>query len=153
MSKPKKKFSETKVGKFLKTAAPGIIGTVGDVLPDAGVLGLVKNLIQKEPDAVLPPEDKEKALKLLEMDMVEMQEISKRWASDMQSASWLSKNTRPLTLIFLTISMVLLVLLDSFEIAFEVDSGWVDLLKSLLITVYVAYFGSRGAEKFKSISK
>ena len=48
MSKPKKKFSETKVGKFLKTAAPGIIGTVGDVLPDAGVLGLVKNLIQKE---------------------------------------------------------------------------------------------------------
>jgi|TARA_Y100001937_G_scaffold98141_1_gene133829 hypothetical protein len=153
MSKPKKKFSETKVGKFLKTAAPGIIGTVGDVLPDAGVLGLVKNLIQKEPDAVLPPEDKEKALKLLEMDMVEMQEISKRWASDMQSDSWLSKNTRPLTLIFLTISMVLLVLLDSFEIAFEVDSGWVDLLKSLLITVYVAYFGSRGAEKFKSISK
>ena len=153
MSKPKKKFSETKVGKFLKTAAPGIIGTVSDVLPDAGVLGLVKNLIQKEPDAVLPPEDKEKALKLLEMDMVEMQEISKRWASDMQSDSWLSKNTRPLTLIFLTISMVLLVLLDSFEIAFEVDSGWVDLLKSLLITVYVAYFGSRGAEKFKSISK
>tara|TARA_R100000231_G_scaffold136624_1_gene112085 strand:+ start:1638 stop:2099 length:462 start_codon:yes stop_codon:yes gene_type:complete len=153
MSKHKKKFSETKVGKFLKTAAPGIIGTVGDVLPDAGVLGLVKNLIQKEPDAVLPPEDKEKALKLLEMDMVEMQEISKRWASDMQSDSWLSKNTRPLTLIFLTISMVLLVLLDSFEIAFEVDSGWVDLLKSLLITVYVAYFGSRGAEKFKSISK
>ena len=153
MSKPKKKFSETKVGKFLKTGAPGIIGTVGDVLPDAGVLGLVKNLIQKEPDAVLPPEDKEKALKLLEMDMVEMQEISKRWASDMQSDSWLSKNTRPLTLIFLTISMVLLVLLDSFEIAFEVDSGWVDLLKSLLITVYVAYFGSRGAEKFKSISK
>ena len=153
MSKPKKKFSETKVGKFLKTAAPGIIGTVGDVLPDAGVLGLVKNLIQKEPDAVLPPEDKEKALKLLEMDMVEMQEISKRWASDMQSDSWLSKNTRPLTLIFLTISMVVLVLLDSFEIAFEVDSGWVDLLKSLLITVYVAYFGSRGAEKIKSISK
>jgi hypothetical protein len=85
--------------------------------------------------------------------MVEMQEISKRWASDMQSDSWLSKNTRPLTLIFLTVSMVLLVLLDSFEINFEVDSGWVDLLKSLLITVYVAYFGSRGAEKFKSISK
>ena len=92
-------------------------------------------------------------IKLLEMDMVEMQEISKRWQSDMKSDSWLSKNTRPLTLIFLTVSMVLLVLLDSFKIQFEVDSGWVDLLKSLLITVYVAYFGSRGAEKFKSISK
>ena len=122
-------------------------------IPDAGVLGLVKNLIQKEDPAVLPPADKETALKLLEQDTVEMQEISKRWASDMQSDSWLSKNTRPLTLIFLTVSMVLLVLLDSFEIQFDVDSGWVDLLKSLLITVYVAYFGSRGAEKFKSISK
>ena len=149
----KKKFKDTRVGKFLSKTAPAILGTVGDVIPDAGVLGLVKNLIQKEDPVVLPPEDKEKALKLLEMDMVEMQEISKRWESDMKSDSWLSKNTRPLTLIFLTVSMVLLVLLDSFEIQFEVDSGWVDLLKSLLITVYVAYFGSRGAEKFKSISK
>lgn len=149
----KKKFKDTKVGKFLSKTAPAILGTVGDVIPDAGVLGLVKNLIQKEDPVVLPPEDKEKALKLLEIDMIEMQEISKRWASDMKSDSWLSKNTRPLTLIFLTISMVLLVLLDSFKIQFEVDDVWVDLLKSLLITVYVAYFGSRGAEKFKSISK
>ena len=148
---PKKKFSETKVGKFLANAAPGIIGTVGDILPDAGMLGIVKNLIKKDP--ALPPEDKEKAMMLLEQDMVEMQEISKRWQSDMKSDSWLSKNTRPMTLIFLTISMVLLILLDSFEIDFSVSSGWVDLLKSLLITVYVAYFGSRGAEKFKKISK
>ena len=149
---PKKKFKDTKVGQFLSKAAPGILGTVGDVLPDQGLLGVVKNLIQKEDPVVLPPEDKEKALKLLEQDMVEMQEISKRWDSDMKSDSWLSKNTRPMTLIFLTVSMVFLILLDSFEIDFSVDSGWGDLLKSLLITVYVAYFGSRGAEKFKSIS-
>ena len=149
---PKKKFKDTKVGQFLSKAAPGILGTVGDVLPDQGLLGVVKNLIQKEDPVVLPPEDKEKALKLLELDMIEMQEISKRWNSDMKSDSWLSKNTRPMTLVFLTISMVFLILLDSFEIDFSVDSGWVDLLKSLLITVYVAYFGSRGAEKFKSIS-
>ena len=57
-----------------------------------------------------------------------------------------------MTLIFLTISMVIFMLLDSSDIDFKVDSIWVDLLKSLLITVYVAYFGSRGAEKFKSIS-
>tara|TARA_R100000734_G_scaffold3946_2_gene3468 strand:- start:1365 stop:1823 length:459 start_codon:yes stop_codon:yes gene_type:complete len=149
---PKKKFKDTKVGQFLSKAAPGILGTVGDVLPDQGLLGVVKNLIHKEDPVILPPEDKEKALKLLEQDMVEMQEISKRWDSDMKSDSWLSKNTRPMTLIFLTVSMVFLILLDSFDIDFSVDSGWVDLLKSLLITVYVAYFGSRGAEKFKSIS-
>tara|TARA_R100000742_G_C4276228_1_gene97170 strand:+ start:1657 stop:2106 length:450 start_codon:yes stop_codon:yes gene_type:complete len=147
----KKKFSETKVGKFLSKAAPGILGVAGDILPDAGVLGMVKNLIQK--DDVLPAEDKEKALKLLEQDMVEMQEVSKRWASDMKSDSWLSKNTRPMSLIFLTVSMVTLILLDSFEIDFHVAEGWVSLLQTLLVTVYVAYFGSRGAEKFKKISK
>ena len=146
----KKKFNETKVGKFLSKAAPGILDIAGDVLPDAGVFGLVKNLIHKEP--ALPAEDKEKALKLLEQDMVEMQEITKRWSSDMKSDSWLSKNTRPLALIFLTASLVIFILLDGFEISFSIDDGWVDLLKSLLITVYVAYFGSRGVEKFKTIS-
>ena len=80
-------------------------------------------------------------------------EITSRHSADMQSDSWLSKNTRPLALIFLTVSMMLLIFIDSTGLDFSVDSGWVDLLKSLLITVYVAYFGSRGAEKFKSISK
>ena len=148
-TKNKKKFSETKVGKFLSKAAPGILGTVGDVLPDQGVFGIVKNIISK--DETLPPEDKEKAMKLLEMDMVEMQEVSKRWESDMKSDSWLSKNTRPMSLIFLTISMVFLILLDSFKWSFSVSAGWVDLLQTLLVTVYVAYFGSRGAEKFQTI--
>ena len=145
----KKKFKDTKVGQFLSKTAPGILGTVGDVLPDSGVFGVVKNLISK--DETLPVEDKEKAMKLLEMDMVEMQEVSKRWASDMKSDSWLSKNTSPMSLIFLTISMVLLIILDSFEWSFSVSTGWVDLLQTLLVTVYVAYFGSRGAEKFQSI--
>jgi hypothetical protein len=140
----KKKFKDTKVGQFLLNNNSGIVNTIGDVLPSKGILGIVK-------DKVLPLKDKETALKLLEMDMIEMQEISKRWNSDMTSDSWLSKNTRPMTLIFLTVSMVCLILLDSFNITFEVDTAWVDLLKSLLITVYVAYFGSRGVEKFKSI--
>ena len=151
MTKPRKKFKDTKVGQFLTNKVPSILGIVGDVLPDAGVLGVVKGLIDKEDPAVLPPEDKEKAMKLLELDMIEMQEVSKRWDSDMKSDSWLSKNTRPMSLIFLTISMVLLILLDSFEWSFSVSTGWVDLLQTLLVTVYVAYFGSRGAEKFQSI--
>tara|TARA_R110000824_G_scaffold260273_2_gene448917 strand:+ start:287 stop:739 length:453 start_codon:yes stop_codon:yes gene_type:complete len=147
----KKKFKDTKVGGFLTKVAPGILGIAGDILPDAGVLGIVKNLITK--DKTLPPEDKEKALKLLEQDMVEMEEVSKRWESDMKSDSWLSKNTRPMSLIFLTISMVMLILLDSFDWQFGVSEGWVDLLQTLLVTVYVAYFGSRGAEKFQTIRK
>ena len=145
----KKKFKDTKVGKFL-LGKSGIIDVITNILPDQGVLGMVKNLIDKDQD--LTPQDKETALKLLEQDMIEMQEISKRWDSDMKSDSWLSKNTRPMTLIFLTVSVVIFILLDWFDIAFGINSGWIDLLKSLLITVYVAYFGSRGVEKFKSIT-
>ena len=101
----------------------------------------------------MPPQDKETALKLLEMDNNELIEITKRWESDNKSDSTLAKNVRPLSLIFLTISLIVFILLDGFDINFGVDSGWIDLLKSLLITVYVAYFGSRGAEKFKNISQ
>ena len=147
----KKKFKDTKVGKFLSTAAPSILGLASNLLPDGGTLNLVKNLIKK--DKTLPAEDKETALRLLEQDMVEMQEVSKRWEADMKSDSYLSKNTRPLTLIFLTVSLVVFIFLDGFDMEWTVDTGWIDLLKSLLITVYVAYFGSRGAEKFQSISK
>jgi len=149
MAKPKKKFKETKVGKFL-LGKSGIIDVISNILPDQGVLSMVKNLINKDPD--LPPQDKETALKLLEQDMIELQEISKRWESDMKSDSWLSKNTRPMALIFLTISLIVFILLDGFNLSFGIDGEWIDLLKSLLITVYVAYFGSRGVEKFKSIS-
>ena len=151
MSKPKKKFKETRVGKFLSIAAPNILNAASDLLPDAGVLKMVGKLIKG--DSNITSENKEEALKLLEIDIVEMQEISKRWDSDMSSDSWMSKNTRPMTLIFLTVSAVLLIVLDSLDIDFGVSSEWIELLKSLLITVYVAYFGSRGVEKFKYISQ
>ena len=150
MSNPKKKFKDTKVGKFL-LGKSGLVSTIGDVLPDKGVFGIVKNLIDKDPD--LPPQDKETALKLLEMDIIEMENVSKRWDSDMKSDSWLSKNTRPLTLIYLTVITTLYIILDSLHIAFDIDDSWVELLKTLLVTIYVAYFGSRGFEKYQTIKK
>ena len=151
MNKPKKKFKETRVGQFLAKVAPDLLGAASDLIPDAGILKMVGKLIKG--DDKLPPQDKEEALKLLEIDIVEMQEISKRWDSDMSSDSWMSKNTRPMTLIFLTVSAVLLIVLDSLDIDFGVSNEWIELLKSLLITVYVSYFGSRGIEKFKYISQ
>ena len=145
----KKKFNQTKVGKFLSKTAPGILDLAGDVLPDAGVFGLIKNLIHY----LLPAEDKEKALKLLEQDMIEMQEISKRWESDMKSDSWLSKNTRPMSLIFLTVMTIAFIWVDSHDaLSFTVEQEWISLLKTLTVALYVAYFGSRGVEKFKTIS-
>ena len=148
--KQKKKFKETKVGVFLKEKAPSILDTVGEFLPDQGGLGIVKNLITS--DNTINPKDKETALKLLDQDIAEMGNISERWASDMKSDSWLSKNTRPMTLIFLTLAMTIFVILDS-TVLLEIKTGWVSLLEALLITVYVAYFGSRGAEKITKIKK
>lgn len=143
--KERKKFRETKVGSFLKNKAPKFLEAIGDVLPDKGALGVVKNLISNE--ETLSAQDKETALKLLDLDMQEMQNISDRWKYDMQSDSWLSKNTRPLTLIYLTVCMTAFIILDSMNILFEINNAWINLLQTLLVTVYVAYFGSRGAEK------
>ena len=80
----------------------------------------------------------------------EMQkQVTERWAMDMKSDSWLSKNIRPLVLIFLVVSTVLLVFIDAGVISFEVKASWVDLLQLVLITVIGAYFGGRSLEKVK----
>jgi hypothetical protein len=147
----KKKFKDTKVGKFLKSIGSTLGDNVGDILPDKGLLGVFKRLLVESD--TLTPQDKETALKMLEMDLNEIQEVSKRWDSDMKSDSWLSKNTRPLTLIYLTVATTLYIVLDSLNISFDIDESWVELLKTLLVTIYVAYFGSRGFEKYQSIKK
>lgn len=147
----KKQFKDTKVGKFLKSIGSTLGDNVGDILPDKGLLGVFKRLLVESD--TLTPQDKETALKLLEMDLNEIQEVSKRWDSDMKSDSWLSKNTRPLTLIYLTVATTLYIVLDSLNISFDIDESWVELLKTLLVTIYVAYFGSRGFEKYQSIKK
>tara|TARA_R100000655_G_scaffold47360_1_gene84484 strand:+ start:446 stop:832 length:387 start_codon:yes stop_codon:yes gene_type:complete len=76
-------------------------------------------------------------------------EVSERWKLDMQSDSWLSKNIRPLVLIFLCISTVLLIFIDAGVINFDVKSSWVDLLQLVLMTTIGAYFGGRSIEKVK----
>jgi len=97
--------------------------------------------------SICDAKDKETALKLLDQDIAEMNSVSERWQYDMQSDSWLSKNTRPLTLIYLTVCMTLFIVFDSVDLLFDMNAAWIDLLQTLLVTVYVAYFGSRGAEK------
>lgn len=147
----KKTFKETKVGAFLASKAPNVLQAIGDILPNQGTLGVVKNLITS--DNKIKPVDKEQAMKLIEQDLQELKEVSSRWRADMKSDSWLSKNTRPLALIFLTASSVFMMAVDSFHLQFDVDEAWINLLKTLLVTVYVAYFGSRGAEKITKINK
>ena len=112
-----------------------------------GIGGVLDELITSK-DEKLAAELKIK--ELIAKHEVEMEkEISSRWSSDMTSDSWLSKNVRPLVLIFLVVSTVLLVFIDAGVIEFEVKSSWVDLLQLVLITVIGAYFGGRSLEKVK----
>jgi hypothetical protein len=81
---------------------------------------------------------------------VEMEKnITSRWEADLKSDSWLSKNVRPMTLIFLIVCTMLLIFIDAGALNFEVKSSWVDLLQLVLITVIGAYFGGRSFEKVK----
>ena len=137
----KKKFSDTKIGRFLMNAAPHIFNITSGLNPTSNILKLIKGLIIK--DEVLNHKEKETALELLKMDILEVQEVTKRWDSDMKSDSWLSKNVRPLTLVFFSLSYVV---------------GWflkypLDNITGLLSLIVAAYFGSRGFEKIKAISK
>jgi len=112
-----------------------------------GVGGVIDNLHTSKEEKL----EAERKIKDLVMGYeAEMQkQVTERWKMDMQSDSWLSKNIRPLVLIFLVVSTVLLVFIDAGVISFEVKASWVDLLQLVLITVIGAYFGGRSLEKVK----
>ena len=76
-----------------------------------------------------------------------MQETTKRWVSDNNTDSYLTRNIRPLTLAFLTATLFIYIILDSSLDGFKISSDWIDLLSSLLLLVYGGYFGMRSAEK------
>jgi hypothetical protein len=86
---------------------------------------------------------------VLEHEAKMEQNITDRWTADMNSDSWLSKNVRPMVLIFLIVCTMLLIFIDAGAVSFKVEDKWTDLLQLVLITVIGAYFGGRTAEKFK----
>ena len=112
-----------------------------------GVGGVIDNLHTSKEEKLAA---EQKVKELISSYEIEMEKnITERWKMDMASDSWLSKNIRPLVLIFLVVSTVLLVFIDAGVIAFEVKASWVDLLQLVLITVIGAYFGGRSLEKTK----
>ena len=113
-----------------------------------GVGGVIDDLHTSEEEKL---QAEHKVKELLSNYEVELErEITSRWESDMKSDSWLSKNVRPLTLMFLVVSTVLMVFIDAGAISFTVDEYWKELLKMVLITCIGAYFGGRSYEKVKN---
>ena len=126
------------LGKIFSAGASELVKSVG---------GVLDNLTTTKEEKL----EAEAKIKDLVMGYeAEMQkQVTERWKVDMQSDSWLSKNIRPLVLIFLVVSTVLLTFIDAGIIQFEVKASWVDLLQLVLITVIGAYFGGRSLEKVK----
>ena len=147
----KERNGTTRVGDALRwlvkhgTAdAPEILTIAGNV---TGIEALNELSTKIKGDTGLSETDKQMLLEELRYDMIEMQETTKRWVSDNQTDSYLTRNIRPLTLAFLTATLFIYIILDSTLEGFKIDSNWIDLLSSLMLLVYGGYFGMRSAEK------
>jgi hypothetical protein len=117
----------------------------GELVKSVG--GVIDNLTTSKEEKL---EAERKVKELVSSYEIEMEKnITERWKMDMQSDSWLSKNIRPLVLVFLVVSTVLLIFIDAGAINFIVQDKWTDLLQLVLITVIGAYFGGRSLEKVK----
>ena len=120
-------------------------GGAADLVKAVG--GVIDNLHTSKEEKL---EAERKIKELVANYEVEMEKnITSRWEADLKSDSWLSKNVRPLVMIFLIVCTMLLIFIDAGALNFEVKSSWVDLLQLVLITVIGAYFGGRSLEKVK----
>ena len=141
----RKKIKDTLLGKWLAEKAPNVLGTVGDLLPDKGALGVVKNLLDKDPN-VDPAEAKAK----IDAEIAFQNNVTERWKADMGSDVKLAKLIRPLTLIALMVMFVGTMVADSMDgWPFNVKDSYVSLLEILMLTAFGAYFAGRTIEKAK----
>jgi hypothetical protein len=112
----------------------------------SGIANIVDRFVQTKEEKHKANQEIQQLFQSFEIEM--QKNTTERWKFDSTSDSWLSKNIRPIVLLILVISTILLVFIDAGKIEFEVKESWVDLLQIVLITVIGAYFGSRGLEKY-----
>ena len=149
---PKKQFKDTTVGKLLFGAASVINPTLGNVLQ--GVVS-PQEAIAEITKADVSNDDKIKLQQLIyEQQNKEIEAITTRWKADSMSDSWLSKNVRPLVLVWCITIFSLAGILDSVEsIPFQINALWNDTFEKVMMAVVLAYFGGRSSEKAASIFK
>lgn len=137
-------MKETKLGVWLKAKAPKIFEAAKDAIPDEGLIGFIKNLVE--------PEQKDPAYyeAMHEAERIAQEAITARWVSDNNSGNRLAQMVRPVSLIALLSLLFVFAVLDSIEgFDFNVKSEYIDLLKMLSMTAFGAYFAGRSYEKTK----
>ena len=90
---------------------------------------------------------------LIDAEAAMQKNVTERWKADLEHGNWLTRSVRPLILIFLVVSTVLMVFIDAGSLTFEVEEKWTDLLQLVLMTTIGAYFGGRSVEKYNKIKK
>ena len=139
----KKKIKDTALGKWMLSKAPNVLGVVGDLLPDAGALGIVKNLLHNEPGV-----DNNEADAMVDAEVRFQENVTERWKADMSSDVKLAKLIRPITLLSLMGMFMLTMIFDSLDNwPFNVKDSYIDLLQILMLTAFGAYFAGRTIEK------
>ena len=148
----KKKFKETTVGKLLFGAASMINPTLGKVL--SGVSS-PKEALAEIGKSKISNEDKIKLQQMIyEQQNKEIEAVTNRWQADSMSDSWLSKNVRPLVLVWCIVVFSLAGILDSIEsVPFHIGVTWNDTFEKVMMAVVLAYFGGRTTEKATSFFK
>lgn len=135
---------KTRIGVFLKNYAPDLLNVAAD-LTGIKALGALGDAIKGTSE--LSEVQKQEALELLRLDIEFEKEITKRHSIDMASDSWLSKNIRPLALIYLLTMVTFLAFFDSAKENFNVPEGYISLVTQLLIIVFGFYFVGREIQK------
>lgn len=139
-----KKLKDTKVGQWLREKAPSVLDVVGDVLPDRGVLGVVKNLVDKDPTL-----DSESFKAVMDAEMRAQDNVTERWKADAQSDVKLAKLIRPSVMIVLLTFFMIITIWDGVDPQFMPPESYINLLEILMLTVFGAYFAGRTIEKVK----
>jgi len=137
------KIKDTNLGKWMVDKAPAVLSVAGELLPDRGALGIVKNLLHKEPDV-----KNEDADAVVDAEVQFQDAVTKRWQADMASDVTLAKLIRPVTLICLMVMFMATMVADSLDnLPFNVKDSYVSLLEILMLTAFGAYFAGRTIEK------
>lgn len=142
--KDRKKIKDTKLGLWLSQKAPEVLDLVGDLLPEKGALGVVKNLLDK---TEVSPEE---AAAAINAEVEFQKQVTARWEADMTSDVKIAQYIRPFTLVILMCMFLILVIADSVTgFGFDVKESYVSLLEILMLTAFGAYFAGRSLEKIK----
>ncbi|MDG1950301.1 MAG: hypothetical protein P8J32_05820 [bacterium] len=143
-----KKIKDTKVGKWIAEKLPDVASKVGDFLPDSGVLGIIKRVVDNEPS--LTHDQKVEFEKLMiEEEMGAQEQVTRRWEADARGDVKLAKYIRPVTLVVLTFFYMGLTVWDGLSLQFTPPESYISLLEILMLTVFGAYFAGRTIEKVK----